>query len=128
MGGESYRNTSQSLASSLARVHRFKEAIENFESYFSLYSVKEIYLVNKATGFIYPFVKYYQCALLVEDNALQSRLREDAQKAIEYLNHTFKDEYIKFLNETLKVYKESSSSGAPLDIQKYENFKSVFYD
>lgn len=119
---EYYTTSLNNLASSHHKANH-EEAARLFKKYFAIYDcIKD----SDIRYFIYPLVKYYQCLKALKDTEELKSLEEFTKQETSYFKEKLSDEYEKIIQKEHEGYKNLSTSGVEVDVDKYEIFVKLF--
>jgi tetratricopeptide (TPR) repeat protein len=121
-----YIETLNSLASTYCRLKEFESALLYFKTYFEVFSVDSIEYTEDIVELIFPFVKYYQAALYLDDNATMVTLSQLGKVSVVTLQIIFKDCYQSQIQLIDESYQPLAQSEDELDRDEYKIFTMFF--
>ena len=120
---ESYATSSQNLANSYLKSNQFEKSFQHFEEYFKIYDFS---LQENITWFLYPYVKWYQAGMHLNDDKLLQNISSHQQQIEKIYQEILGDTYEATVSEIVELYNDLGKSDDPFDREKYDIVQKLF--
>ena len=121
-----YLSTLNNIAHYQLGLKEFNNTILHYEEYFRLFDIKTIEKCEDISGFIYPYVKFYQAVLHTDDRTQLANIENIVRKSIHYFKEICADKYFERMAIEHTEYLPLKNSEDSFDNEKYEIFTKVF--